>query len=191
VCTRARQQHRHTHIYGVTQSSAIYVKSASFFRLWVEVNLLFLSSASQVELNNTWPVLMGYHCASVCTFLCLCMPALWWCPQAPGFDAGKSTDRPLLLSGPISLFAFSQGVLSMLSCSSSFTLFSSRMCCSLPSSSPPSLLLLVVYTFSKTNKQRNTEWQKDGPVASTPTYSLKQHKHSIYKQAFEKVSSFY
>ena len=46
-------------------------------------------------------------CVCACVCACVCVPVLWWCPQAPGFDAGKSVDSPLLLSGPISLFFLS------------------------------------------------------------------------------------
>lgn len=43
---------------------------------------------------------MAYHCASVCTCLCVCVHALWWCPQASGFEAGRSADSPFSCQDP-------------------------------------------------------------------------------------------
>lgn len=116
VCTWTCQQAhiRYTHTYPTHTQTETHKQGNSerchlceerwgFFTLWVEVNLLFLSSVSQVGLNNTWPVVMGYHSASVCAFVCLCESGRWWCPQGPGLDAGRSTDSPPPLSGPISL----------------------------------------------------------------------------------------
>lgn len=145
VCARVHASgHTHTHINVVIQSAAIYVKSAPFSRLWVEVNLLFLSSASQVGLNNTWPVLMGYHCASVCAHVyvrvCVCacpvmMPtgAWFWCRQI-------SRQPPSPVRTHLALFSVSQGVLSLFPRSSCFTLFSSPL--RVAHSSPPRPRLL-------------------------------------------------
>ena len=181
--------HTHTHINVVIQNAAIYVKSAPFSRLWVEVNLLFLSSASQVGLNNTWPVLMGYHCASVCARVCVpvcvrvcvCVCACpvmmptgtwFWCRQI-------SRQPPSPVRTHLALFSVSQGVLSLFPHSSCFTLFSSPL--RVAHSSPPRPRLLSKSALSPCPRQSLTRlfivWDKKWHVtANTPTHHL--HKRS-------------